>query len=97
MTLLLDESGANLQMAGAEAKLTEALSQYYGQAVKLHFQVIELKEETPEKRAKRETRECQEQAERAIAADPFVQHLQQEFGGVIVAGSIRPRTEAGKL
>lgn len=97
VTLLLDESGANLQMAGAEAKLTEALSQYYGQAVKLHFQVIELKEETPEKRAKRETRECQEQAERAIAADPFVQHLQQEFGGVIVAGSIRPRTEAGKL
>lgn len=97
VTLGLDVSGASLQMAMAEEQLTKALRLYFARPLQLHIVVRELTEETPEKRAKREATEFQAQAEQAILTDPFVQSLQQEFGGVIVPGSIRPRTDKAKM
>ncbi len=92
ITLLLDESGATLQSARAEAQLAEALAKHYGRALTLNFQLSALTEETPEKRTLREAAEKQAAAEEAIRNDPFVQQLQEAFGAVIVPGSIRPRT-----
>jgi DNA polymerase-3 subunit gamma/tau len=89
ITLLLDESGTNLQSASATAQLEKALSAHFGRDTKLRFQVSQLQEETPEKRALRETAEKQAAAEAAIRNDPFVKQLQETFGATIVPGSIR--------
>ena len=92
ITLLLDESGSSLQSPSAETQLEAALNKYYGRALKLHFQLTLITEETPEKRVLREAAERQVAAEASITNDPFVQQLQETFGAVIVPGSIRPRT-----
>ena len=93
VTLLLDESGSSLQSSTAEAQLAQALVNYYGRELKLHFELATLSAETPEKRTVREVAEKQAAAEEAIRQDPFVQQLQETFGAVIVPGSIRPRTK----
>ncbi len=92
ITLLLDESGSSLQSPSAETQLEAALAKHYGRALKLHFQLTLITEETPEKRVLREAAERQVAAEASITNDPFVQQLQETFGAVIVPGSIRPRT-----
>ncbi|MBU0655111.1 MAG: DNA polymerase III subunit gamma/tau [Gammaproteobacteria bacterium] len=97
ITLLLDEGGSTLQSPRAEAQLAEALAKHYGRELKLSFKLTTLTEETPEKRNLREAAEKQAAAEEAIRNDPFVQQLQEAFGATIVPGSIRPRTETGKL
>lgn len=97
LTLLLDTSGSTLQSPRAEAQLAEALVQHYGRDLKLHFKLVELTEETPEKRAKREAAEMQMAAEESIRNDPFVKQLQETFGAAIVPGSIRPRTDPDKM
>lgn len=97
LTLLLDESGSSLQSPRAEAQLAEALAKHYGRGLKLLFKLVALTEETPEKRSLRLAAEQQAEAEDSIRNDPFVQQLQETFGAAIVPGSIRPRTEAGKV
>ncbi len=97
LTLLLDESGSTLQSPRAEAQLSEALAKHYGRELKLSFKVTALVEETPEKRTIRVAAEKQAAAEESIRDDPFVRQLQETFGATIVPGSIRPRTENGKL
>ncbi len=97
ITLLLDESGANLQSASTEAQLGKALSAHFGRELKLRIQTRQLQEETPEKRTLREAAEKQAAAEAAIRNDPFVKQLQETFGATLVPGSIRPRTETGKV
>ncbi len=97
ISLLLDESGSTLQSPRAAAQLAEALAKHYGRDLKLHFNQVELSEETPEKRTKREATEKQVAAEAAIRNDPFVKQLQETFGAVIVPGSIRPRTDTDKM
>ncbi len=94
ITLLLDESGSNLQSPRAEAQLGEALAKHFGRELKLQFKTAALSEETPEKRGLREQAEKQAAAEAAIRNDPFVQQLQEAFGAVIVPGSIRPHTKS---
>ncbi len=97
VTLLLDSSGENLRMELAEQQIQSALIHYLGRELKLHIVLQNLTDETPEQRSLRNQREQQAMAEQAIQTDPFVQKLQTELGAVIVGGSIRPRTENGKL
>ena len=97
VTLLLDTSGENLRMELAEQQIQSALIQYFGRELKLCIVLQNLTDETPEQRGLRNQRERQAMAEQAIQMDPFVQKLQKELGAVIVGGSIRPRTENGKL
>lgn len=97
LTLLLDESGASLQSPRAEAQLADALAKHYGRELKLLFKLVALTEETPEKRSLRLAAEQQAAAEESIRNDPFVKQLQETFGAAIVLGSIRPRTEPGKV
>jgi DNA polymerase-3 subunit gamma/tau len=94
ITLLLDESGSNLQSPRAEAQLGEALAKHFGRELKLQFKTAVLREETPEKRGLREQAEKQAAAEAAIKNDPFVRQLQETFGAVIVPGSIRSHTKS---
>ena len=92
VTLLLDESGVNLQSQRAEAQLAQALAQHFGREITLQIKVTALNAETPEKRVLRESAEKQAEAITAINDDPFVQALQATFDAVVVPGSIRPRS-----
>ncbi|WP_026075727.1 DNA polymerase III subunit gamma/tau [Noviherbaspirillum massiliense] len=78
-----------LRSAGSVDKLAAALSEHFGQAVRVTTELGEV-EHTASAQATAEREEKQRQAEEAMRSDPFVQTLMREFGATIVPGSIRP-------
>jgi DNA polymerase-3 subunit gamma/tau len=90
LILLLESSGGTLRTRLTEASLQDALDDYFGHAVVVEFDVVETVAETPAQRRIRYREELQQSAERSIANDPFVQQLQQVFGGKVLPGSVRP-------
>jgi DNA polymerase III subunit gamma/tau len=79
------------QLASADCvgRLSEALSVHYGKKVQ-----IEIVEGAVEKTVAKIDAQVQQEkrlnAEERIAADPFVQQLEREFGAKVVSGSVRP-------
>ena len=88
--LALDNSGVTLQTSRTEQALVEALSQHFDQDIRLEFEVSETIGETPEKRRIRLDKELQQAAERSIEQDPFVNELRENWGGVVLPGSVKP-------
>ncbi|WP_020559944.1 DNA polymerase III subunit gamma/tau [Thiofilum flexile] len=88
--LLLDPASDSLRSESTEAAFIEALSQYYQQPVSVVLQVKVLTAESPAQKIIRLRAARQKAAETSILSDPLVQALQQEYGGVIISGSIRP-------
>jgi DNA polymerase-3 subunit gamma/tau len=70
-------------------RLSEALSVHYGKKVQ-----IEIAEGAAQKTVAKIDAQVQSEkrqnAEERIAADPFVQQLEREFGAKVVSGSVRP-------
>ncbi len=99
ISLTLEVSNQGLISDAIKAEMQTALSQYYGEPLKLSFTVakIETKEnsatmnETLSKRSEREKVEAQQQAEKNIETDPFVIELKNRFGAQVVPGSVHPK------
>lgn len=79
------------QLASVDSigRLSEALSVHYGKNVQI--EVVEgAVEKTVAKIDAQVQQEKRQNAEERIAADPFVQQLEREFGAKVVSGSVRP-------
>jgi DNA polymerase-3 subunit gamma/tau len=79
------------QLASADCitRLSEALSVHYRK--KVQIEVVEgAVEKTVAKIDAQVQSEKRQNAEERIAADPFVQQLEREFGAKVVSGSVRP-------
>jgi DNA polymerase-3 subunit gamma/tau len=79
------------QLASVDSvsRLSEALSVHYGK--KVQIEVVEgAVEKTVAKIDAQVQSEKRQNAEERIAADPFVQQLEREFGAKVVSGSVRP-------
>jgi DNA polymerase-3 subunit gamma/tau len=79
------------QLASADSisRLSEALSVHYGKKVQIAI-VEGAVEKTVAKIDAQVQSEKRQNAEERIAADPFVQQLEREFGAKVVSGSVRP-------
>ena len=79
------------QLASSDCvgRLSEALTVHYGK--KVQIEVVEgAVEKTVAKIDAQVQQEKRQNAEERIAADPFVQQLEREFGAKVVSGSVRP-------
>ena len=79
------------QLASVDSvsRLSEALSMHYGK--KVQIEIVEgAVEKTVAKIDAQVQQEKRQNAEERIAADPFVQQLEREFGAKVVSGSVRP-------
>lgn len=92
LVLLLESSGVTLKTRLTEEALQAAVNNYLGRSVTVEYAVVEATTEieTPAQRRVRHGEELQQQAEQSIADDPFVRQLKQEYGGVVLPGSVRP-------
>ncbi|MBU6437970.1 MAG: DNA polymerase III subunit gamma/tau, partial [Betaproteobacteria bacterium] len=78
-----------LLAAGAADKLQAAIADALGHAVRLATEIGEVSNSAALEAA-RQRAERQKAAEDTVAADPLVQSLLSNFGGHVVAGSVKP-------
>ncbi|HEY5789636.1 MAG TPA: DNA polymerase III subunit gamma/tau C-terminal domain-containing protein, partial [Gammaproteobacteria bacterium] len=91
MALQLDPARAQLRTPRVEQALAKALEAWAGRPLRLSVATEAPPAETPAARSARDATERQQEAERAIAADPHVEALRQAFDAEIEPGSVRPR------
>ncbi|HUH59351.1 MAG TPA: DNA polymerase III subunit gamma/tau [Candidimonas sp.] len=72
-----------------KARLCTVLSEHFGAVVQLNVEYGATGDDTAHAVAQAQKVVLQEQAEQAVAADPFVRTLIDEFGAQVVAGSIQ--------
>jgi DNA polymerase-3 subunit gamma/tau len=72
-----------------KARLCTVLSEHFGAVVQLNVEYGATGDDTAHAVAQAQKVVLQEQAEQAVAADPFVRTLIDEFGAKVVAGSIQ--------
>lgn len=72
------------------ARLAEALTNHFGKPVKLVVEKGEVEGKTVAKVDAQIHQEKRLNAEQLIAADPFIQQLEKEFGAKVVGGSVKP-------
>ena len=98
VTLAVDAGHQQLRNAKSEARLKQALCEYFDKDLRLDIVVntgakteAEAKQiETPAQSQARETDERQQQAEASIEGDSFVQAMKENFNAEIVPGSVKP-------
>src|SRR5438309_1474157 len=88
--LALDARNQPVRTPAQEEKLAQALSRYYGEPVRLEFQVGGAGAETPALLARRVSEQELAAARRAFEADPGVQGLRERFGATVLPDSVRP-------
>jgi len=88
--LALDARNQPVRTPAQEEKLAQALSRYYGEPVRLEFQVGGALAETPALLARRVSEQELAAARRAFEADPGVQGLRERFGATVLTDSVRP-------
>ena len=89
--LVLDEAYGQLHSREREAELKQKLEAFYGEPVKLTFRIGRPASETPAKEKSRMQDERQQAAEQAIADDPNVRALQQNFNARVRPDSVRSK------
>jgi DNA polymerase-3 subunit gamma/tau len=72
------------------ARLADALSTHFGKTVKVIIEKGEVEGKTVAKVDAQIHQEKRLNAEQMIAADPFIQQLEKEFGAKVVGGSVKP-------
>lgn len=87
---LLDHNYSTLYDEGHQGRLSNLLSQYFGQPLTAHIELGTVTEETPALCAIRIREEQQAYALDAISNDPLVQQLLQQFEGELDKESVRP-------
>src|SRR6266403_1805121 len=86
----VDARNQPVRTPAQEEKLAQALSRYYGEPVRLEFQVEGALAETPALLARRVSEQELAAARRAFEADPGVQGLRERFGATVLPDSVRP-------
>ncbi|MEN8129293.1 MAG: DNA polymerase III subunit gamma/tau, partial [Pseudomonadota bacterium] len=92
--LVLEAQHAQIRTKNAEARLQQALSNYFSEDLRLRIDVESHAAETPAQRQSRNQAEKQQVAEQAIDNDFVIRGLKERFGAKIVPGSVRPVTDA---
>jgi DNA polymerase-3 subunit gamma/tau len=88
--LALDPRNQTLRTRAQEEKLAQALSRYFGEPVRLEFEVTVANVETPAQAGQRASLEEVEAAKRALEADPGAQALRERFGATLLPDTVRP-------
>jgi len=88
--LALDARNKHMRTSAQEEKLTQALSRYFGQPIRLEFEVVATGIETPALAEQRASMEDLDAARRAFEADPGVQGLRERFGATLLPETVRP-------
>lgn len=96
VTLAIDAGHQQLRNTKSEARLKQALCEYFDKDLRLEM-IINTEAapdvsqaETPAQSQARETGERQQQAEASIDDDSFVQAMKENFNAEIVPGSVKP-------
>jgi DNA polymerase-3 subunit gamma/tau len=90
LRLALKADHDHLHSAPMVSMLEERLGAALGRAIRVTFEKTRPGMETPADLAARSRGEQQQEAERALEADPFVQAVMRDLGGRIVPNSVRP-------
>jgi len=90
--LRLDRAGEVFHRAQLVQKLTQALSQHYGEPVRLEISVADADriEPTPARQQAQAADERLKAAEQAIESDPAVVAMRDIFGATVQPGSVKP-------
>ncbi len=90
--LRLDPAGESFNRPKIVERLAQALSQYFGQAIRLEISVGEISDDevTPARRQAQDSDERLKAAEQAIDDDPAVRAMRDVFGATVQPGSVRP-------
>jgi DNA polymerase-3 subunit gamma/tau len=72
------------------ARLADVLTTHFGKPVKIVIEKGQIEGKTVAKVDAQIHQEKRMNAEQMIAADPFIQQLQKEFGATVVGGSVKP-------
>ncbi|GGP23175.1 DNA polymerase III subunit gamma/tau [Silvimonas iriomotensis] len=89
--LRVSDSNRAVATRDFQDKLRELLGKHFGQPVQVTAELIEATvEHTPAAIMQRAREKRQDEAEQAIQNDPFVQSMVQEFGAIVMPGSIHP-------
>ena len=72
------------------ARLADALTTHFGKPIKLVIEKGQIEGKTVAKVDQQIHQEKRQNAEQLIAADPFIQQLEKEFGAKVVGGSVKP-------
>jgi DNA polymerase-3 subunit gamma/tau len=88
----LDESGEPFRRPALEDKLTQALSAYYGEAIRIEIEVGAAKAalDTPARRNEAAAQDLLQAARTSIANDPNIQAMRDMFGATVQPESIKP-------
>ncbi|MEN4920110.1 DNA polymerase III subunit gamma/tau, partial [Achromobacter spanius] len=87
--IILRVAVKTLAESESRVRLQTVLCEHFGQGIRLDVQVGVTGDATAHAVAQAESAARQLAAENAVAVDPFVQALVADFGGQVVAGSIR--------
>jgi DNA polymerase-3 subunit gamma/tau len=90
--LQLDPAGESFRRGPIEQRVAEALSQHYGEPVRLEIVAAEVPEDilTPARRDALATADRQRAAEQSIDSDPSVRTMREVFGATVKPGSVKP-------
>ena len=86
----VDPRHAAMATSAQRERLTQALSKYFGNPVKIDWREDAPAIETPAQARDREEAEHQAAAQRSLEDDPTVKALQQRFGATLHADTVRP-------
>ena len=81
---------SQLASEASVGRLADALTAHFGKPVKIVIEKGEVEGKTVAKVDAQIHQEKRMNAEQMIAADPFIQQLEKEFGAKVVGGSVKP-------
>jgi DNA polymerase III subunit gamma/tau len=90
LRLAMDARNKHMRTSAQEDKLTQALSRYFGQPIRLEFETAATGIETPALAEQRASMEDLDAARRAFESDPGVQGLRERFGATLLPDTVRP-------
>ncbi|NTV71025.1 MAG: DNA polymerase III subunit gamma/tau [Azonexaceae bacterium] len=88
--LRLSPSQAHLQMKPGPDKLQQALSEYFGRALKVRFELAQNELDTPAETVGRQRQERQDHAVASITRDTFIRDAIESLDASVVESSIKP-------
>jgi len=97
LILHLDPAHKQMRVSSSEQRLQKALSEYLGAPVKLEISIGQKPAAaTPAQLQAQARADRQREAEEAMANDPLVQAMEEQFGAKVIADSIRPIDPSGQ-
>ena len=89
--LRLDARSAALQTGGIVDKLGAALTEFYGQPMRVDLELVGELDDSPARLAEREAAELLARTQALLEQEPVVRLLRERFGGVLDPASVKPR------